>query len=104
MFWFHLFITMLSWAAPFLFDWKWTLLAYCIVLLQFVVIGGCIVNRGHNLDDSGENTFYAHLLEIIGFRFDRQKVKTFVRFWIYVILAGVTIVWQLVLNKASIVF
>jgi len=97
-FWVHLAMLLATWIAPFLFDWKWVLLAYSLVLLQFPVLGGCVMNKVHGLDDSGEDTFYAHLLEQLGFRFDRRKVKTFVRFWMFIMLGTITVVWQIVLG------
>lgn len=99
MFWFHLFLTMLSWFIPFLFWWPLVLTAYSIVLLQFVFFKRCLMNEGHALDDDGDFTFYAFLLEQIGFRPNRAKTRVFVRFWIYIILGTVTILWQIVLGK-----
>lgn len=97
-FWLHLFVTLLSWFLPFLFHWSLALLAYGTVLMQFVVFGACLMNRGHKLNDDGEDTFYAHLLEIVGFKFDRVKVRRFVRFWKYILLSAFTVLWQLILG------
>lgn len=99
MFWLHLFLTMLSWFIPVLFWWPLVLGAYSIVLMQFVVFNRCIMNKEHDLDDDGEFTFYAFLLEQIGFKPDRAKTKIIVRKWIYVFLGSVTVLWQLVLGQ-----
>lgn len=98
MFWLHLFLTMLSWFIPVLFWWPLVLTAYSIVLLQFVFFNRCLMNEGHALDDDGDFTFYAFLLEQIGFKPNRKKTKKIVRFWIYIIFASITILWQIVLG------
>jgi hypothetical protein len=104
-FWLHLFVTAFSWFIPFLFDWKLVLLAYGSVVLQFAVFGGCLMNRAHALKDEGnDHTFYAHLLERLGFRFSRQRVKTFVRLWIYVLLGIAAVSWQVGLGYPALVF
>lgn len=99
MFWLHLFLTMLSWFIPVLFWWPLVLTAYTIVLLQFVFFNRCLMNEGHALEDDGDFTFYAFLLEQIGFKPNRAKTKVIVRKWIYIFLASVTILWQLVLKQ-----
>lgn len=104
-FWVHLSLTALSWFIPFLFDWRLVLTAYSVVLMQFVFFGGCLMNRRHALEDRGnDNTFYAHLLEMIGFRFNRSKVKRFVRFWIYVILGSFSLLYQVALGYEPLIW
>jgi hypothetical protein len=104
-FWLHLFVTALSWFIPFLFTWKLVLAAYSVVLLQFLVFGGCLMNRGHALEDRGnDHTFYGHLLECAGVRLNRARVKRFVRLWIYVVLGSIALLWQLGLGKAPLIF
>lgn len=99
-FWLHLFVTLLSWAAPFLAPWPLVLLAYSIVVLQFIVFKRCLMNKGHALNDTDNDyTFYAYLLEHLGFHFQRARVKRFVRFWKYLILAVFTLIWQLLLHQ-----
>jgi Na+/glutamate symporter len=104
-FWFHLFITVLSWFAPFLFTWYIPIAVYAIVLLQFFVFGRCVLNRVHDLtDEQNDSTFYAFLMETVGFRVNYAKVKRFVRFYLYFILTGITLMWQLVLDNAPLLF
>lgn len=98
MFWFHFFLTALSWFIPVLFWWPLVLTAYSIVLLQFVFFKRCLMNEGHALDDDGDFTFYAFLLEQVGFKPNRAKTRKFVRFWIYIIMGAFTILWQIVLE------
>lgn len=104
-YWLHLGLTILSWFIPFLFDWRLVLIAYSIVLLQFIVFGGCLMNRGHGLEDAdNDHTFYAHLLEGVGIRLDRGRVKSFVRSWMYVVLASIALIWQVAIGKEALLF
>jgi hypothetical protein len=104
-FWFHLFITVLSWFAPFLFTWYLPIAVYIIVLCQFFVFGRCVLNRVHALsDESTDYTFYGYLLETVGFEVNHRKVKRFVRFYLYFILMAITLTWQLVLKNAPLMF
>ncbi len=93
-FFLHLFVTSLSWAGIFLFSWPLMLAAYLVVLLQFQVFGRCLMNEGHQLDDGGDFTFYAYLLESLGFRLDRARVKRFVRGPIYLVQGSLVLLWQ----------
>ena len=95
-FWLHLAITILSWLLPFLFDWRLTLSVYAVVMLQFHVLGKCVMNAGHGLAETDDYTFYAHLFEVMGFKPDYPKVKRFVRYWKLPILTLFTLLWQLV--------
>ena len=100
-FWFHLFITVLSWFAPFLFSWYYLIPVYLMIVLQFMVFKRCLLNKEHALDDGEDNmTFYAHLLEMVGFNFKRSSVKFFCRILLYPILTTITLVWQIVLGHA----
>ena len=105
MFWFHLFITVLSWFAPFLFSWYLPIAVYVLVLLQFAVFDRCILNKEHDLADSDEDTtFYAFILESVGFKPNRKKVKQFVRWYLYFILTAITVTWQVVLGNSPLLF
>lgn len=104
-FWFHLFITVLSWFAPFLFTWYLPVAVYALVLLQFAVFNRCVLNREHDLSDADEDsTFYAFMLEAVGFRPNRKKVKQFVRFYLYFILTAMAVGWQVILGNAPLLF
>lgn len=103
-FWLHLLLLLLSLAGPFLFSWYVICAAYIGVLLQFAFLNRCVMNIEHGLDDGGNHTFYALLLEMMGFRFDRGKVRKFVRFWLYIVLASVTFVWQIYLGFEPLIF
>lgn len=98
MFWVHLFITIMAWVGPFVINW-WVMVAiYGIVLLQFVVFNRCLMNAGHELDEGEGITFYAFLLEKLGFHFPRVPLKRFVRGWLYAWLSAGVMVLQLVIG------
>lgn len=98
-FWFHLFITILAWVGPFLITWKIMLPIYALVQLQFAVLGRCIVNTHHDVDDvNSDYSFYAFVFELLGFRPHRRRLRLFVRRVSNWLLAAVTILWQLVLE------
>ena len=68
---------------------------YVLVTIQFIVFKSCLMNKHHGLDESDDHTFYAELLEMMGFQPDRRKLKIFIREYLNVILVLVTLVWQL---------
>lgn len=103
-FWFHLFITALAWVGPFLFSWYLMVSAYLIVMLQFLFFGRCLLNKSHGLEDTNNATFYSVLFDMVGYQHNPQKLKVWVRRYIYPILAVFTIVLQLVLNWEPLLF
>lgn len=103
-FWIHLFITVLSWFAAFLFDWRVVVVVFLIIWLQFRVFGRCLLNKAHGLDTREGNTFYNVLLETAGFKTDHLKVKKIVHGWLYILLAALAVVWQVGLGIAPLIF
>ncbi|MEN0005734.1 MAG: hypothetical protein AAF798_16420, partial [Bacteroidota bacterium] len=89
---------------PFLFSWYLIVPAYAIVLLQFIIFKQCLLNATHDLNTEDDATFYSTLFEIIGFRPDRKRLKLFVRRYLYVLMIGITLWWQIGLGKAPLFF
>lgn len=104
LFWLHLLSVIATWVIPFLITWKIGIMVYAAVMIQFAVWGKCLMNEHHGLDESGGRIFYTDLLEKMGFQPNPYLVKTIVRQWLYPILALVSIVWQVVLGNAPILF
>ena len=102
-FWFHLLITTIAWVGPFVFNWQLMLIAYAIVQLQFGVLGKCVVNEHHDLDESDDYTFHAYLFEQLGFKVKRKKVRFFVRKISNWLFATVTIIWQILLGMKPLI-
>ena len=100
----HLFVTLLAWVAPFLFTWWLLALAYSAVLLQFRIFGRCLMNQHHDLAEEDHNTFYSHLLERLGFRPNRRRLKILVRQYLYPVLAVIAFLWQAGLGIEPLLF
>lgn len=97
-FWFHVLITILAWIGPFAFSWYLMVLAYGIVLLQFLIFGRCLLNSQHDLEDQDDVTFYSYLFELFNIPHNRSRIKWWVRRYVYVILGLIAILWQVVLG------
>jgi len=103
-FWFHVFITALAWVGPFLFSWYLMVPAYLIVLVQFIIFKRCLLNGKHELDESGDATFYSYLFEKLGLEVNKKTLKLWVRRYFYVILSAITLIWQLLLGFDPLLF
>jgi uncharacterized membrane protein len=105
-FWFHLLITVLAWIGPFLFSWYLMVLAYAIVIVQFLIFDRCLINAKHDLDTTSDEdtTFYSYLFEKIGYQPNRKTLKRFVRRYLYILLGVVAVVWQLILGFSPLFF
>ena len=103
-FWLHLLMTILAWAGNFLFSWYLMLIAHAVVQLQFVVLKRCVMNSQHGLNDQEDYIFYTFLLEYLGFKPNRKKLKKWVRTWLHPVLALVAIIWQVVLGFKPLLF
>jgi len=105
-FWMHLFVIVLSWLGPFLFWWPLIIAAYGIVHLQFAFFGKCLMNEGHDLieEEQEDYTFYAYLIETLGWQPNRKIVKVVVRKLLYIFLTLITILWQIGLGFKPLFF
>jgi hypothetical protein len=103
-FWLHLFVTLLAWAAPFLFSWQISLPVYAAVMLQFAVFGRCLANRQHDLSEDEGATFYSYLFEKMGFQPNRRRLKFYVRKVYYPALMAFSIFWQEFLGNEPLIF
>jgi len=104
MYWLHVILTLITWIGPFCFSWYLMLPAYILLLLQFKVLGKCILNERHALDDSEEDTFYAFLIQQLGFTPNKKEVKAFVRGPLIFMFITATIIWQLFLKMPALLF
>jgi hypothetical protein len=102
-FWFHLCITLLAWVAPFMVSWYLSIPIYLIVWIQFRVFNRCLMNRGHDMDDTN-STFYSYLLNQIGIPHNELKLLRFVRNELYLVLGGIALIWQVLLGIEPLFF
>jgi len=97
-FWFHVFITVLSWVAPFLIDWRIMIPVYIIIQLQFSLLGKCVMNEHHDLEEKDNYTLYAFMFEQLGFNVNRNAMHFYVRKISNSLYSLVAILWQVVLG------
>ncbi len=100
----HLGVTILAWAAPFLFNWKWAVLAYAGVMLQFAFFGRCLMNAQHEMPEEDNATFYSYVFEKMGLTPNRGRLKFYVRRVIYPVLAAAALLWQVGLGFQPLLF
>ena len=103
-FFIHLIAIIFAWIGPFLFSWKIIIPVYILVTAQFIIFKSCLMNKHHGLDESDDHTFYAELLELIGFQPNRRELKKFIRGYLHVILAIITLLWQVGLGFEPLLF
>ena len=103
-FFIHLLAIIVAWTGPFLISWKIMVPVYILVSVQFIVFKSCLMNKHHGLDESNDHTFYAEILELMGFRPNRRKLKTFIREYLNVILIATSLGWQLGLGFKPLLF
>jgi hypothetical protein len=103
-FFIHLLAVLVAWTGPFLFSWKIMIPLYFLISAQFIIFKSCLMNKHHGLDESDDHTFYAELFELLGFQPNRRKLKKFIRGYLHVILAIITLIWQLGLKIKPLLF
>jgi hypothetical protein len=101
---FHLIVTVGAWFAPFLISWYWLVPIYAAVVLQFWIFNRCLVNAQHQLSEADDMTFYAQILETLGFKPPRRRLKFLVRQVLYPVLALFSLFWQITLRQAPLWF
>lgn len=75
----HFILVVLTWVGPFLAWWPLPVGAYCIILLQYILLNKCVMNRHHQLSEAGGQTFYGHLFDLAGISHDKAKLRFFIR-------------------------
>ncbi len=93
-FWLHLLLLAAIWSSPFWVPWRWMLAGIALYYLQLLIVGGCILTKLQFGASKPETTFYAHLLESIGFRCDRRRVSFTVDYVLPWLLIGIALLWQ----------
>lgn len=94
-FWLHFVLVVIAWTGPFVFPWSWMVVGYGIVVAQFIYYNRCLMNQAHGLDETaGDQTFYSHLFEKLGFQPNRRQLKTIIRKYLYIVLAIATVILQ----------
>jgi len=98
-FWTHLVLIILIWASPFFINWKIILFFILLYYLQLIIIGDCIITKKQFKTKKREITFYSFLLENIGFKFNRKKIRYLVDYILPWIILSIALIWQLILKQ-----
>ena len=102
-FWLHLILVLFAYLSPFLFNWKIMIVATILLFIQYSLIGGCILNKVQ-FDKTKDVTFLYPYLIILGLKINPYKFRTFIRYYLQFILLIIAIIWQVILNKAPLLF
>jgi hypothetical protein len=93
-FYIHLLMVIIALLGPFLIDWYIIVPIYILVCIQFLIFGRCLFNDTHGLRDDSL-TFYSEILFRLNIPHNPTKLKVFVRYYLYPILALITLLLQL---------
>lgn len=94
-FWIHLFLIILAYSSPFLFDWKLILIGVIMLLLQFIILKQCVLTTAQ-FGDEKYMTFYTIYLEILGFKFRRKSIYIFMRYVMPFIVLIIALLYQVI--------
>jgi len=95
LFWLHLLLILAIWSSPFWMPWKLIILGIALYYLQLLLVGDCILTKRQFESPKREMTFYAHLLEGLGFHFNRRKVRLVADYVMPYIILGIALLRQL---------
>ncbi|NTV22526.1 MAG: hypothetical protein HGB03_03100 [Candidatus Yonathbacteria bacterium] len=95
LFWTHLLLIIAVWSSPFWLPWELILIGIILYYLQLLLVGDCILTKWQFKSQRREMTFYAHVLEKLGFQFDRHKVRFTADYIMPGIILGIALLWQL---------
>ena len=97
-FWTHLILIILIWASPFFINWKIILFFILLYYLQLIIIGDCIITKKQFKTKKRETTFYSFLLERIGFKFNRKKIRYLADYIFPWLILFIALLYQLILK------
>lgn len=95
-FWIHLVLIVFAYVSPFLVPWQWIILGVLALLVQQIVLRGCILTRVQFGKDP-EMTFYYRYLTLLGFKVNKKRLK-FLMAWVMPVIVFIgAVVWQVLL-------
>lgn len=59
----HLLLITLAWLSPLWVDWKLILFGVCLLSLQYVIVGGCLLTFIETGKDTYQTFYYHHLVK-----------------------------------------
>jgi hypothetical protein len=102
----HTLLIILVWTSPFWLDWKLILGGIFLLIIQNIIFRGCILTNlqfSKKINKKVDDTMYSYYLEKLGFNPNKKKIKLLARYIFPIIILGITIIWQIILNIQVIV-
>ena len=84
---FHLTLILLAYSSPFWLDWRWITLGVGLLFLEQIIFGNCILNASQY--GNNEGYFYQNLLTHFHIKFNNDRLKLYLRWYIPLIVLGV---------------
>ncbi len=97
-FWIHLLLEFIFVSLPFLIPWWLLAVLVGLLFLQFKIFGNCLINKVHFREDDDAVFLYPYL-KMLGINISYPKAKLLLRYILPIILVGVAIIWQVILQK-----
>lgn len=102
MFWIHLFLILIYYLSPFLFNWKIVIFIVVLILLQYRFLGDCFLTK---LEFKKEDkAFFQHYLEKIGINISKRQVDFIATYIVPFVLPTIAIIWQVLLKHRPWIF
>ncbi len=97
-FWSHLLLEFIFVSLPFLIPWWLLAVLVGLLFLQFKIFGNCLINKVHFREDDDAVFLYPYL-KMLGVNISYPRAKLFLRYILPILLIGVAIIWQVILQK-----
>lgn len=98
-FWTHLILIILVWTSPFWLNWKIIFLFVILNYLQIIIFKACVLTIAQFKKQEKEMTMYTFILEKIGFKINRKRMKLIAQFIMPWVILLIAIIWQILLHK-----
>ncbi|MFT5036602.1 MAG: hypothetical protein ACI9VM_000164 [Candidatus Azotimanducaceae bacterium] len=102
-FWLHLTLITFTYLSPFLFDWKIMTAVIILLFIQYSIFGGCVLNTVQ-FGNAKDTAFLYPYLTMMGFKLNSHKFRLFIRYYLPFILLAIALLWQIVFDRAPLLF
>ena len=102
-FWMHLALVLVAYSSPFLFDWRIIIVGVVVLFVQYVLVGGCVLNKVQ-FGSAKDVTFLYPYLKMVGVKLDPHKFKFFIRYVLPFALLLIAFLWQVVWGRSPLLF
>ncbi len=97
----HIILVILAWTSPFYLSWKIIALLIILNYVQILIFKGCILTNlqfKNKINKYTDMTMYSYSLELLGYKFNRKKIKFLSKYIFPVIIMGIALIWQILLK------